>query len=225
MNAVVVLPLVPVMPMTCICSAGWPKNSALKHARARRVLSVKMTGTGASTGSSAMMTAAPFSAAIFAYLWPSAFAPRRQTNAQPGTALRESYTRSVMSTSGTCSARYLMAVKSCFSFIFIPSFFVNSDDVYRHGILCAYYSPSAWFCQRKKRAARKNVQLSHLIFGICGCVVQKTLVQLDAVIAVIDLFLLFERGAVFCTDGDLELTEDGKHAFFRCALLVIVVEL
>ena len=69
------------------------------------------------------------------------------------------------------------------------------------------------------------MQLSHLIIGICGFVVQKTLVQLDAVIAVIDLFLLFERGAVFCTDGDLELTEDGKHAFFRCALLVIVVEL
>ena len=69
------------------------------------------------------------------------------------------------------------------------------------------------------------MQLSHLILGICGCVVQKTLVQLDAVIAVIDLFLFFERGAVFCTDGDLELTEDGKHAFFRCALLVIVVEL
>ena len=54
------------------------------------VFSVKMTGTLASTISSAMMTAAPFSAAIFAYLWPSAFAPRRQTNAQPGTALRES---------------------------------------------------------------------------------------------------------------------------------------
>ena len=79
---------------------------------------------------------------------------------------------------------------------------------------------------KEKRELRvKNVQLSHLIFGICGFVVQKTLVQLDAVIAVIDLFLLFERGAVFCTDGDLELTEDGKHAFFRCALLIIVVEL
>ena len=173
MNAVVVLPLVPVMPMTCICSAGWPKNSALKHARARRVLSVKMTGTGASTGSSAMMTAAlfllPFSR-TYGHLHSHRAGKQTRSPAQP---LRESYTRSVMSTSGTCSARYLMAVKSCFSFIFIPSFFVNSDDVYRHGILCAYYSPSAWFCQRKKRAARKNVQLSHLIFGICGCVVQR----------------------------------------------------
>ena len=66
MNAVVVLPFVPVMPIIVSAFAGWPKNSALSSASARRVLSVRITGAAASTGSSAMMTAAPFSAAIAA---------------------------------------------------------------------------------------------------------------------------------------------------------------
>ena len=54
---------------------------------------------GASTGSSATMTAAPAWAAPAAYLWPSELEPRMHTKAQPCFALRESYTISVISTS------------------------------------------------------------------------------------------------------------------------------
>ena len=66
MNAVVVFPFVPVMPIIVRSRAGWPKNSALSSASASRVFSVRMTGAAASTGSSARIAAAPFSAAIAA---------------------------------------------------------------------------------------------------------------------------------------------------------------
>ncbi len=51
------------------------------------------------------------------------------------------------------------------------------------------------YIKEKRELRVKMCSYFDLIIGICEFVVQKTLVQLDAVIAVIDLFLLFERGA------------------------------
>ena len=95
------MPLVPVTPMTEMSpSAGLSKKAALSRARALRVSGTKTTwAPGASTGSSATMTAAPAWAAPAAYLWPSELEPRMHTKAQPCFALRESYTISVISTS------------------------------------------------------------------------------------------------------------------------------
>ena len=93
--------MVPVTPMTEMSpSAGLPKKAALIRARALRVSSTRITwAPEASTGSWAMMAAAPAAAAFAANLWPSTAEPRRHTKAHPAFALRESYTISDISTS------------------------------------------------------------------------------------------------------------------------------
>ena len=123
MQAVVVLPLVPVRAMVFSAFAGCPKYAADMYARATRVSSVLITATDSGRGISSLKTiaAAPFFAASAAYLCPSVSKPLRQTNAQPGTAFLESYTTSEMSGSPVpCIRTDWISSSNRLSFIVVP---------------------------------------------------------------------------------------------------------
>ena len=90
--AVVVLPLVPVIPTTASSWLGWRKNAAAATASASRASSTDVHGTGTPGGaaSSEITASAPRSMAWRANVAPSARSPFMATNTCPGTTRRES---------------------------------------------------------------------------------------------------------------------------------------
>ena len=80
-QAVVVFPFVPVIPMTRRCSAGYPQAAADMAARAHRVSATRITVTlgGQAISFDATMAAAPFSTASGTNLCPSVPYPSMQT--------------------------------------------------------------------------------------------------------------------------------------------------
>ena len=99
-DAVVVLPLVPVMPIVVSSLAGLPKYSAETKARAFLVSSTLITSAFlTSTSSQTSTAAAPPSTADCANLCPSKDEPLRQTKRLSFCTLRESYITSEISVS------------------------------------------------------------------------------------------------------------------------------
>ena len=80
-QAVVVFPFVPVMPMTRRCSAGYPSAAADMAARAHRVSDTRITVTPSGQGISFAVTMAdaPFFTASGTNLCPSVSYPSIQT--------------------------------------------------------------------------------------------------------------------------------------------------
>jgi tetrahydromethanopterin S-methyltransferase subunit C len=90
-NAVVVFPLVPVMPTHLSARSGCPWNAAAMSAIAARAFGTTVTGMGELAGCfSATAAAAPFCAACAMKSVPSLFAPCIAKKREPGPARRES---------------------------------------------------------------------------------------------------------------------------------------
>ena len=84
-KAVVVLPLVPVMPITASSRLGWPYSASAASAIAARAPATRSWGTGTGRNRSTISAAAPRSTATSAKSWPSARKPGTQTCSAPGT--------------------------------------------------------------------------------------------------------------------------------------------
>ena len=86
-KAVVVLPFVPVTPMTLSLSAGLPWKAAAISAMAARASGTRIRGDAqAGKAASETMATAPFSAACATNWAPSVRAPRNAKNSVPGPA-------------------------------------------------------------------------------------------------------------------------------------------
>ena len=83
-NAVVVLPLVPVMPTTRSSAVGSPWKRAAAGPIAARTSGTSTSGTPRPSGRSHTSAAAPRSTASGAKSWPSARKPGTQKNSVPG---------------------------------------------------------------------------------------------------------------------------------------------
>ena len=90
MCAVVVLPFVPVMPITFNFSLGRLNNSAARYPIVERTSLTTICVTSTSTRRSTRTATAPFATATFAKLWPSTFSPTMQQNMTPFEAFEES---------------------------------------------------------------------------------------------------------------------------------------
>ena len=88
--AVVVLPFVPVMPITFNFSLGRLNNSAARYPIVERTSLTTTCVISTSTRRSTRIAAAPFAAATFAKLWPSTFSPTMQQNKTPFETFEES---------------------------------------------------------------------------------------------------------------------------------------
>jgi len=88
--AVVVLPLVPVTPITFSSAVGSPQNAAANGAIAARALGTTTCGTSTSSCRSTTSAAAPASTTAGANSCPSRFSPTTQKKSVPGPAFRES---------------------------------------------------------------------------------------------------------------------------------------
>ena len=104
-NAVVVLPLVPVIPTTFSRAVGSPWKAAAAGPIASRTLGTTTSGTPRSSGRSHTSAAAPRSTASGAKSWPSARKPGTQKKRAPGRTAALEYARAVMSTGGTPGPR------------------------------------------------------------------------------------------------------------------------
>ena len=95
--AVVVLPLVPVMPTTWSDPLGWPDTRSASTASARRASGTTTHGTlkPPGSGASATTATAPRATACAANCVPSLFWPRSATNTEPFVARLESYATSL----------------------------------------------------------------------------------------------------------------------------------
>ena len=82
-KAVVVLPLVPVMPTICSCSVGLPLSRAAIGAIAARTSSTTTSGTPSPSSRSVSKAAAPRATAEAAKSWPSRSKPETQQNSVP----------------------------------------------------------------------------------------------------------------------------------------------
>ncbi len=98
-NAVVVFPLVPVIPTVWSEAVGSPKKRAATGAIAARAEDTRTSGTPRPNVRSTTSATAPRSIAAGAKSWPSRVNPGTQKNSVPGTTCRVSYARSVTSTS------------------------------------------------------------------------------------------------------------------------------
>ncbi|MNC90262.1 hypothetical protein D3C83_63400 [compost metagenome] len=79
------------MPTTCMSRLGCPKNSAARHASARRASPTVTHGTAPSAAASSdTIAAAPAATACGTKAAPSVFIPRSATNTLPGSTRRES---------------------------------------------------------------------------------------------------------------------------------------
>ncbi len=85
-NAVVVLPLVPVIPASRSSAVGSPQNRAAIGAIAARASATLTWGTGSSSSRSTTRAAAPASTAAGANSWPSRVAPGTQKKSVPSCA-------------------------------------------------------------------------------------------------------------------------------------------
>ena len=87
-KAVVVLPLVPVMPTTGSRAVGSPWKRAAATAIAERTSSTQTSGTPSPSGRATTSAAAPRSTAPGAKSWPSRVKPGTQKNTKPGSTAR-----------------------------------------------------------------------------------------------------------------------------------------
>ena len=87
-QAVVVLPLVPVMPTTRSSAVGSPWKRAAACAIAARMSSTWTSGTPSPSGRQTTSAAAPRATASGAKSWPSRVKPGTQKNSVPGCTVR-----------------------------------------------------------------------------------------------------------------------------------------
>ena len=129
----VVLPLVPVMPISIIFSAGFPKNSDAIYELAMRTSSTSTCGTSMDSSRSTTSATAPFATACGAKSWASMRRPGVQKNSAPGVTCLESEHREATSVSSFPIMRTLPGIlpTSAFSFIRHPP--VISFQTHRHG--------------------------------------------------------------------------------------------
>ena len=102
-KAVVVLPLVPVMPATCSRDVGSPKKREATGPIVARTSSTTTSGTPRPSGRWHTSAAAPRSTASGAKSWPSTLKPGTQKKSVPSETLRLEYASPVISTSGAPS--------------------------------------------------------------------------------------------------------------------------
>ncbi len=98
-KAVVVLPLVPVIPTTGSRAVGSPWNRAAAGAIAARTDGTRTSGTPRPSGRSTTSATAPRATASRARSCPSRVKPGTQKNSVPGRTSRVSWARSAISTS------------------------------------------------------------------------------------------------------------------------------
>src|SRR4051812_11795891 len=102
MYAVVVLPLVPVMPRTrSVCDGDWKNAFARMDAAATGSLATICGNVAPGDLTATTAATAPRAWASCRYWMPSVFVPLRATNRSPGETCRESSRTPVTSTLGT----------------------------------------------------------------------------------------------------------------------------